>query len=61
MKQVYKLLRFCVGLSAIALPVLAILFGLLGKDNSPHWYYNYQPYPPPAAYCANKKTGLCSL
>jgi phosphate/sulfate permease len=24
----------------MALPVLSILFGLLGKDNAPHWYYS---------------------
>jgi hypothetical protein len=39
MKDIYKLIRACVGVSAFMLPVLSILFGLFG-DNPPHWYYS---------------------
>ncbi|MDR2096022.1 MAG: DUF998 domain-containing protein [Treponema sp.] len=39
MNGIYKLIRANVGVSAMALPVLAICFGLLG-DNQPHWYYS---------------------
>jgi hypothetical protein len=39
MNDIYKLIRANVGVSAVVLPVLAILFGRLG-DNGPRWYYS---------------------
>jgi hypothetical protein len=39
MSNIYKLIRASVGVSAVALPVLSVCFGLLG-DNSPRWYYS---------------------
>jgi hypothetical protein len=40
MEKIYKLLRINVGIAAVLLPVLSILFGLLGKTNEPTWYYS---------------------
>jgi hypothetical protein len=39
MKDVYKLIRLNVGILAVILPIISILFGLLG-NNSQHWYYS---------------------
>jgi hypothetical protein len=39
MDRVYKLIRLNVGFYAMALPVLSVLFGLLG-DNGDAWYYS---------------------
>jgi hypothetical protein len=39
MNDIYRLIRANVGISAMVLPILSILFGLFG-DNPPHWYYS---------------------
>jgi uncharacterized membrane protein YgdD (TMEM256/DUF423 family) len=39
MNDVYKLIRLNVGALAMLLPILSILFGLLG-DNGPSWYFS---------------------
>jgi hypothetical protein len=40
MNDIYRLVRANVGLSAMALPVLSVCFGLLGSGNPDHWYHS---------------------